>query len=58
VIEAFLAAHPDYRLVPAHDVLAPQGVTVEHASRFAPYFVMLPHLNGSDGFFAAILERR
>ena len=57
VIEAFLAAHPDYRLVPAHDVLAPQGVIVEHASRFAPYFVMLPHLHGSDGFFAAILER-
>jgi 16S rRNA (cytosine967-C5)-methyltransferase len=57
VIEDFLAAHPDYRLLPAHDVLVSQGVTVEHAARFAPYFVMLPHLHGSDGFFAAILER-
>ncbi len=57
VVEAFLAAHPDYRLVPAQEVLASQGVTVEHAARFAPFFVMLPHLHGSDGFFAAILER-
>ncbi len=57
VIEAFLATHPEYRLVPAQEVLASQGVTVDHLPRFAPYFVMLPHLHGSDGFFAAILER-
>ncbi len=57
VIETFLADHPEYRLVPAQDVLASQGLTVEHSARFAPYFVMLPHLHGSDGFFAAILER-
>ena len=57
VIETFLVNHREYRLVPAHDVLASQGLTVEHSARFAPYFVMLPHLHGSDGFFAAILER-
>ena len=32
-------------------------VEVEHLARFAPYFVMLPHLHGTDGFFAAVLER-
>ncbi len=57
VIEQFLAAHPDYALLPAHDVLAAQGVELPDAARFAPYFVMLPHLEGTDGFFAAVLQR-
>jgi 16S rRNA (cytosine967-C5)-methyltransferase len=57
VVERFLAAHPDYRIVPAHTVLAAQGIEVGHPARFAPYFVMLPHLHGTDGFFAAVLER-
>jgi 16S rRNA (cytosine967-C5)-methyltransferase len=39
-------------------VLAQQGITIEHADRFSPYFVMLPHLHGTDGFFGAVLERR
>jgi hypothetical protein len=26
-------------------------------ARFAPYFVMLPHLHATDGFFGAVLER-
>jgi 16S rRNA (cytosine967-C5)-methyltransferase len=57
VVEAFLAAHPDHRLVPAAAVLAAQSISIEHAQRFAPYFVMLPHLHATDGFFAAVLER-
>jgi 16S rRNA (cytosine967-C5)-methyltransferase len=57
VIEDFLATHADYHLVPAHDVLSAQGIEIEHLARFAPYFVMLPHLHSTDGFFAAILER-
>jgi 16S rRNA C967 or C1407 C5-methylase (RsmB/RsmF family) len=31
---------------------------VPEAQRFAPWFTMLPHLHGTDGFFAAVLERR
>jgi 16S rRNA (cytosine967-C5)-methyltransferase len=57
VIAAFLAAHPEFHTVPAAEILAAQGVVVPHAARFAPYFVMLPHLHGTDGFFAAVLER-
>lgn len=57
VIEAFLAAHPDFQIVPAATVLRSQKVDVEHMARFAPYFVMLPHLHSTDGFFAAVLER-
>jgi len=57
VIERFLAEHPDYSLLPAHEVLAAQGIDLPNAARFAPYFVMLPHLDGTDGFFAAVLQR-
>jgi 16S rRNA (cytosine967-C5)-methyltransferase len=57
VIEAFLANHPDFQVVPAATVLRSQKIDVEHMARFAPYFVMLPHLHATDGFFAAVLER-
>ena len=58
VVDAFLADHPDYELIPVATVLRAQSIDVEHAARFAPYFVMLPHLHGTDGFFAAVFERR
>ncbi len=58
VVDAFLAEHPGYELVPAATVLRAQSIDVTHAARFAPYFVMLPHLHGTDGFFAAVFERR
>jgi 16S rRNA (cytosine967-C5)-methyltransferase len=57
VIEAFLAQHPDFHVVPAATVLRAQKIDVDHMARFAPYFVMLPHLHATDGFFAAVLER-
>ena len=34
------------------------GIVIDDADRFAPYFVMLPHRHGTDGFFGAVLERR
>ncbi|MEF9997234.1 MAG: RsmB/NOP family class I SAM-dependent RNA methyltransferase [Burkholderiaceae bacterium] len=59
VIEDFLAEHPEFELVSAPEVLAAQGVKIEseYVERFGPYFVMLPHLNNTDGFFGAVLER-
>jgi len=57
VIEAFLAQHPDFHVVPAATVLRAQKIEVDHMARFAPYFVMLPHLHATDGFFAAVMER-
>ena len=58
VVDEFLTEHPDYEVIPAATVLRAQSIDVEPAARFAPYFVMLPHLHGTDGFFAAVLERR
>jgi len=58
LVERFLDQNEDFAPVEAAGVLAAQGIVVDHAARFAPWFVMLPHLHGSDGFFAAVLERR
>jgi 16S rRNA (cytosine967-C5)-methyltransferase len=58
LVAAFLEADPAFAPVPAADVLRPQGIEIASAERFAPWFVMLPHLHGTDGFFSAVLERR
>lgn len=58
VVERFVAEQPQFEVVPARDVLSAQRIDVDHAERFAPWFVMLPHLHGTDGFFAAVLQRR
>jgi 16S rRNA (cytosine967-C5)-methyltransferase len=58
MIRRFLEQHPDFAVVEAAPILAAQDIIVDQAARFAPWFVMLPHLHGSDGFFAAVLERR
>jgi len=58
VVAAFLSEQPQFAVVPAAQVLAGQGIEADHAGRFDPWFVMLPHLHGTDGFFAAVLEKR
>jgi 16S rRNA (cytosine967-C5)-methyltransferase len=58
VVEQFLREQPQFAPAPAAEVLARQGIDLDHAARFAPFFVMLPHLHGTDGFFAAVLERQ
>ena len=57
VVESFLAEFPQFAVRPASEVLEAQGIRIDHAERFAPWFVMLPHLHGTDGFFAAVLEK-
>lgn len=59
VVEAFLAKHPDWHLVPAKDIFEAQGIRFDDSQwdRFGPYMQLLPHVNNSDGFFAAALER-
>lgn len=53
VVEPFLAAHADFQLVPMKDVLAEQKIALEMDT----YLKLLPHLHGTDGFFAAVFER-
>lgn len=54
VVRDFLATHADFSLVPAKDVLAEQKVTLDTGD----FLVLLPHRHRTDGFFAAVLERR
>jgi 16S rRNA (cytosine967-C5)-methyltransferase len=54
IVEAFLAAHPAFHLVPAREVLEKQGIRVPLEG---PYLRLYPHVHGTDGFFAAVMDR-
>lgn len=56
VVQQFVAEHPRFEPIDAAAILRTQGIDVDHAERFAPWFVLLPHLHGTDGFFAAVLQ--
>ena len=53
IVEAFLASHPEFKLVPAGVALAQQKVALE----MGEYLQLLPQKHGTDGFFAAVMER-
>ena len=53
IVEAFLSAHPDYKLLPAGEVLAQQKIPLE----MGDYLQLLPQQHVTDGFFAAVMER-
>jgi len=50
----FLANHPDFELVPMSKVLAEQKIALE----MGDYLKLLPHKHQTDGFFAAVFERK
>ena len=53
VVEAFLAENPSFRLLPVSEVLARQRVDLPMDG---PMLRLYPHVHGTDGFFAAVLE--
>jgi 16S rRNA (cytosine967-C5)-methyltransferase len=54
IVEAFLSTHPEFILLPAGEVLAQQKIPLE----MGKYLQLLPQQHGTDGFFAAVMERR
>lgn len=54
IVSQFLADHPDFALVPAGQALAEQRIELE----MGDYLSLWPHRHATDGFFAAVLERR
>ncbi|KQW96753.1 SAM-dependent methyltransferase [Massilia sp. Root418] len=50
----FLVKHPDFELVPMSKVLAEQKIALE----MGDYLKLLPHKHQTDGFFAAVFERK
>jgi 16S rRNA (cytosine967-C5)-methyltransferase len=54
IVQAFLAAHPDFALLPAGEVLKQQHIELA----MGDYLQLTPQLHNTDGFFAAVLERK
>ncbi len=54
IVTHFLSTHPEFSLVPVRDVLAEQKITLDQGD----YLQLLPHVHRTDGFFAAVLERK
>jgi 16S rRNA (cytosine967-C5)-methyltransferase len=54
IVQAFLAAHPDYKLVPAGEVLKQHHIDMA----MGDYLQLTPQQHDTDGFFAAVLERQ
>ena len=54
IVTQFLAAHEEFALVPMHEVLAEQKIELE----MGDYLKLLPQRHQTDGFFAAVLERK
>jgi len=55
MVSEFLQRHPDFALVPAKEVLERQGVKLPQSGEFLRLY---PHVHDTDGFFAAVLERK
>ncbi len=55
-VEAFLSAHPHFRLIPPHILLESAGLNLD--AEEGPWGLRLsPARHGTDGFFVACLER-
>lgn len=53
VVAAFLAENPGFKLLSAAELLGKQGIAVA-----GELLHLYPHIHGTDGFFAAALERQ
>ena len=53
MVAAFLADRGDFRPLHCQDLLKQQGIALETGE----YLRLLPHEHGTDGFFAAALQR-
>ena len=54
VVGQFLAKHPEFVALSAEDVLNKQDIDIKCGERLR----LLPHRHGTDGFFAAVMERQ
>jgi 16S rRNA (cytosine967-C5)-methyltransferase len=53
VVSDFLVRHPEFHALSAEEVLSRQDIAIECGERLR----LLPHRHGTDGFFAAVMER-
>lgn len=53
IVARFLEEHADFRSVPCDELLAQQRIALDTGE----FLRLRPHVHGTDGFFAAVLER-
>jgi 16S rRNA (cytosine967-C5)-methyltransferase len=53
IVEAFLAQHPEFKLLNCNEILLQQRIPLDTG----PYLQLWPHVHGTDGFFAAALQK-
>jgi 16S rRNA (cytosine967-C5)-methyltransferase len=53
IVDAFLAAHPEFAVCSAQEILARQAIAIDCGDRLR----LLPHRHGTDAFFATAMER-
>ncbi len=58
VVSAFQSAHPEFVSLSAADVLRKQDIEIDCDRDGGERFRLLPHRHGTDGFFAAVMERQ
>ena len=57
IAEAFSAAHPEFQLLQAAEVLTQAGVENAAGLCSGPYLRLWPHHHHTDGFFAAVWQK-
>src|SRR5262249_32664430 len=58
ITAAFLAAHPEFAVMQAAQILERQGVTVPEGMGSDGALRLLTHKHGTDGFYALAMRRR
>ena len=54
-VEHFLAGHPEFQIVSVADILLRRRIAIEQS---LPFLFLLPHRTSTDGFFAAVMQKR
>ncbi|TAL56536.1 RsmB/NOP family class I SAM-dependent RNA methyltransferase [Pandoraea sp.] len=58
IAEAFVASHDDFVPLAASEILESQKIPEAASLANGPYLELLPHRHATDGFFAAVFERK
>ena len=57
IVSAFLEQYPTFVLRNAWEILGKQGIALAASNTDDEYLRLLPSVHGTDGFFAAVMER-
>ncbi|HWN29992.1 MAG TPA: SAM-dependent methyltransferase, partial [Burkholderiales bacterium] len=53
IVDGLLKQHPQFKQIHCGGILAQQSIALEGAE----YLRLVPHIHGTDGFFAAVMQK-